>query len=91
MFRYKGEDREGYKNSYELSDGRMLTIKFACSTLRGGFHDPDETECSETDFFIDGEECTRDELPSEVTDELIERLEREADEDSGFEAAFFGD
>lgn len=86
--RYNGYTLSAWENSHEMKDGRTLTIKFTRSTMEATFNDPEESEDSETRFYIDGLEVLREELPDDVTDEIIEKLELDAEydprEDFGF-------
>ena len=85
MQRKDGYEYQAWKNTLELEDGRELTIRFYTKTLPQSFNDPEEREDSETDYFIDGEPVDREDLPSEVTDEVLEELDSNAIEDSNYD------
>lgn len=68
-----------YRNSRELSDGRELVVRFSSLYTPATFYDPEEAEeVGETEFFIDGFEVLRRDLPAEVTDAIISELESSA-------------
>ena len=74
----------GMKNSYQLDDGDELTIHFSAMVVPGTYFDPPEDEQGETTFKLNGIPVLRSELPSEVTDEVIAKLEATAVEDPSF-------
>jgi hypothetical protein len=85
MQRKDGYEYQAWKNTLELEDGRELTIRFYSETLPQSFDNPEEREDSETDYFIDGKPVDREDLPGEVTDEVLAELEADAIEDSNYD------
>jgi hypothetical protein len=85
MPRLNGYELSAWQNFQELEDGRTLKIFFTRASMPATFDDPAEEEDSETTYFIDGEPCLREDLPSEVTDEVLEELEADATEVSNYD------
>lgn len=69
-----------YTNGTEPSDGSWFSIKFTTLThpCAYGSHPDDDT--SEVVFYINDESVVREELPSEITDEVIAKLVDAANE-----------
>lgn len=60
-----------YRNEHEMVDGRTFQVRIDCTT---GYADPAENGIDETFFYIDGMPHRREELPDEITDEIIAEL-----------------
>lgn len=67
-----------YENSMELSDGRTLRIDFVVRHYPASYTHPPEDDASETYFRLAGKSIDREDLPGEVTDEIIAELEFDA-------------
>lgn len=74
-----------YTNTMELSDGRTLKIQYITEHIPANWHHADESESSETEYFIDGVSCGWEDLPPEVTVAILEELELNADEDRSYD------
>lgn len=62
-----------YDNSMDLGDGSYLEIRVVVKQQRGGYVDPAEVD-QEVYFRIDGKDLDREDLPPEVTADVIEEL-----------------
>ncbi len=88
MFIGRNRELTAWHNFYELEDGRELKILYTRVTDHATFNDPEESEDSETEFYLDGESVVREELPAEITDEIITKLEANASEDPKYDFGF---
>lgn len=88
---YAGYNSQGYRGFHLLEDDRELVITFVNLSYPGSFNDPPDSENGEYTYKIDGKEVERDELPAEVTDELIERIANDAEPDPSFEEDYYPD
>lgn len=64
---------EVWRNERELADGRLLEVFYKETKQRGGYRDQAEVD-SETYFRLSGELVDQQDLPSEVTAEIIAKL-----------------
>lgn len=70
--------RQLFEANYDLSDGRQLMVRIEVVEQRGGSYDPAERS-EEVYYILDGEPVDREELPSEITAEVIAQLIDSAD------------
>lgn len=57
-----------------LSNDSLLTIKMVDIVWDSDFEYGEEVERGELEFFIEGRSCSRNDLPGEVTDQVIDKL-----------------
>lgn len=79
--RHNGYDLTPYKSSMELEDGSTFTIKWIDATMPSTFNDPSESLDDEYHYYIDDEEIDESDIPSEVTEDVLERLKESAEYD----------
>lgn len=60
-----------YRNSMEIPDGRGLSVEF---TVKTHPENPHEDEQSEPVYFLDGKPCSWEELPGEISFEIVTKL-----------------
>lgn len=70
-----------FRNSMELSDGRILSMSQVFDHQPATFHYPEEWEGYEPVFEIDGKPTSREDLPSSLTAEELAQFIDDATED----------
>lgn len=73
---------QAYENSMELEDTRILRISYVIKREQSSY---DEDDQSETLFFLDRTLICREDLPAEITDDVITKLEDNASPDRNFD------
>jgi hypothetical protein len=69
-----------YEGKYVLEDDRVFSVTYIVYEEHSSRDDPGDYEESDETYYIDGEPCEFENLPDEVTPELIERVKSVATE-----------
>lgn len=79
--RHNGYELTPYVATRELENGDTFELKWVDATSEGTHDDPPESLDDDYHFYINGKEVDEDDLPEEITNDVLDELKESAEYD----------
>lgn len=67
-----------YQADLELEDGRLFSLQFYCKVWPATRWEPEDVDCGDYTYYLDGEEIAGSALPAEITESILDSMETRA-------------